>query len=271
MSRYPLEGYRERCDRTSCSAAITAQSAPPGDPDHDRRDELRRAVRARQGGARPRRERARDEHDDRRRRHDARGARALEPARLPAAAVALRDEPGRPAQSRCDRGRGGPGREAAAAAACCSVRRSPTASPRCATSPRASTSGAPAATRFDRARRSRDQDRRAPRDHRLGEADLHQGRRQRGRTTTPRSRSSRAPTWSCSTACRAARPPRRRSSSSTSGSRRWRRSGPPSTRCSSWASTARSSSSCRAASGAGRTSPRRSRLAPTPSRSAWPR
>ena len=54
------------------------QAAPPRHPDHDRRHELRRAVGAGQGGARARRERGRHEHDDRRRRHDARGARALE-------------------------------------------------------------------------------------------------------------------------------------------------------------------------------------------------
>ena len=39
-----------------------------------------------QGGARPRRDRGRHQHDDRRRRHDRGGARALEDARLPAAA-----------------------------------------------------------------------------------------------------------------------------------------------------------------------------------------
>ena len=51
------------------------EAAPPRHPDHDRGDELRRAVGAGQGGARARRERGGHEHHHRRRRHDARGAR----------------------------------------------------------------------------------------------------------------------------------------------------------------------------------------------------
>ena len=74
-------------------------------------------------------------HDHRRRRHDARGARALEDARLPGAAVALRHEPAttcaRPTRSRSSSARA----PSPAAAACCSARRSPSASPRCATLP----------------------------------------------------------------------------------------------------------------------------------------
>ena len=55
VSRYPLEGYRERCDTDvrlgtwPAGAAVRAE-----DPGHDRRDELRRAVGARQGGTRRR-------------------------------------------------------------------------------------------------------------------------------------------------------------------------------------------------------------------------
>ncbi|MFO1073044.1 MAG: glutamate synthase-related protein [Geminicoccaceae bacterium] len=64
-----------------------------------------------------------------------------------------------------------------AAAACSWARRSPTVSPRCAPCPRASTSARPAAIGLDRAGRSGDQDPRIARDHRLGEADLRQGRR----------------------------------------------------------------------------------------------
>ena len=56
--------------------ALRAEPAPAEDPDHDRRHELRRALGAGEGGARPRRERRRHVHDDGRRRHDARGARA---------------------------------------------------------------------------------------------------------------------------------------------------------------------------------------------------
>ena len=98
---------------TSCSATRhREEAAAPEDPDHDRRHELRRAVGAGQGGARPRRERGRHVDHDRRRRHDAGGARALRAARLPAAALALRHEPRRPAPRRRDRGRGRPGRQA---------------------------------------------------------------------------------------------------------------------------------------------------------------
>ena len=113
VSRYPLEGYRERCDTdVVLGDRFAAEAAAPGDPDHDRRDELRRALGAGQGGARPRRDRDGHVDDDRRRRHDRGGARALRDARLPAAALALRDEPGRPARARRDRDRRRPGRQA---------------------------------------------------------------------------------------------------------------------------------------------------------------
>ena len=87
MSRYPLEGYRERCDTTVTLGARHAEVplelkipitiagmsfgalSAPG-----------------QGGARARRERGRHVDDDGRRRHDAGGARPLGAARLPAAA-----------------------------------------------------------------------------------------------------------------------------------------------------------------------------------------
>ena len=53
MSRYPLEGYRERCDTdVTLGARHAAEAAPPRDPDHDRGHELRRALGAREGGAR---------------------------------------------------------------------------------------------------------------------------------------------------------------------------------------------------------------------------
>ena len=64
-------------DRRHDRDPVRARADPARHPDHDRRDELRRAVGAGQGGARPRSDRGRDLHDDRRRRHDARGARAL--------------------------------------------------------------------------------------------------------------------------------------------------------------------------------------------------
>ena len=87
-------------------------AAAAEDPDHDRGHELRRALGAGEGGARPWRDRDGHGDDDRRRRHDRGGARALRDARLPAAAVALRDEPGRPAPLRRDRDRHRPGRQA---------------------------------------------------------------------------------------------------------------------------------------------------------------
>ena len=79
VSRYPLEGYRERCDTdVILGTRFAKKPLAPEDPGHDRRDELRRALGAGQGGARPRRQRGRHLDDHRRRRHDARGARALE-------------------------------------------------------------------------------------------------------------------------------------------------------------------------------------------------
>ena len=92
--------------------ALRQDAARARDPDHDRGHELRGAVRAREGGARTRRDRGGHLDDDRRRRHDAGGARALEDPRLPAPPVSLRDEPGRPAPRGRDRGRRRPGREA---------------------------------------------------------------------------------------------------------------------------------------------------------------
>ena len=60
VSRYPLEGYRERCDTdVVLGTRFAKQAARAEDPGHDRRDELRRAVGAGQGGARPRRQRGR--------------------------------------------------------------------------------------------------------------------------------------------------------------------------------------------------------------------
>ena len=73
VSRYPLEGYRERCDTdVVLGDAHASQAARAEDPDHDRGHELRRAVGAGEGGARPRRDRDGHLDDDRRRRHDAR-------------------------------------------------------------------------------------------------------------------------------------------------------------------------------------------------------
>ena len=105
--------------------------------------------------------------------------RASADAGLPVPAVALRHEPRRPARAPT-RSRSWSARAPSpAAAACCWARRSPSASPRMrdlAGRHRPAQRLPP--SRLDRARRPRDQDPRAARDHRLAEADLRQGRRQ---------------------------------------------------------------------------------------------
>ncbi len=153
ISRYPLEGYRETLRHQRRARHPLRQEADRAeDPDHHRRHELRLALRPGQGGARPRRDARRHLDHHRRRRHDRGGARPLADPRLPVPAVALRHEPdgpaGAPTRSRWWSARA-PSR---AAAACCSARRSPTASPPCAPCPRASTSARPAGTRTGRAR-----------------------------------------------------------------------------------------------------------------------
>ena len=66
VSRYPLEGYRERCATdVVIGTRFAREPITARHPDHDRRDELRRAERAREGGARPGRIRNGNEHDDR--------------------------------------------------------------------------------------------------------------------------------------------------------------------------------------------------------------
>ncbi len=78
VSRYPLEGYRERCATdVTLGHALREAAGRAGHPDHDRRHELRGAVGAGQGGAWPRRKRRRHLDHHRRRGHAARGARSL--------------------------------------------------------------------------------------------------------------------------------------------------------------------------------------------------
>ena len=103
-------------------------------------------------------------------------------------------------------------------------------SPRCGAS-KGSTSERKPSSRLDGPGRPRNQDRRAPRDHRLGEADPRQGRRDEDvlRRRARRERGQRP--RSSSTGCRAGRPRRRTSSSSTSVFRRCRRCASPSRRC----------------------------------------
>jgi hypothetical protein len=145
MSRYPLEGYREKCATDGARHALRQEADRAGHPDHHRRHELRRAVGQREGSARPRRHR--DGHLDhhRRRRHDAAKSGVVEDAGLPVPALALRLQPGRPAPRRRHRGRGRPGRQARRRRHAAGPEGQP-ARGRMRTCPRASTSAAPAAT-----------------------------------------------------------------------------------------------------------------------------
>ena len=195
VSRYPLEGYRERCATdVTLGHPLREGADPPRDPDHDRRDELRRPLGPGQGGARARRQRGGDQHDHRRRRHAARGARALEQARLPDPALALRDEPRRPAPRRRGRGRGRPGREARRRrdAARAEDLRPGRRDARPAEGHRPAQRLPP--PRLDRARRPRDQDRRAARDHRLARSRSTSRSAPPAPTSTSLSRSRPAPT-----------------------------------------------------------------------------
>jgi hypothetical protein len=114
ISRYPLEGYREKCcdQRGDAGRPPREKAHRAGHPDHHRGHELRRAVGRGEGGAGARRDDGRHLDHHGRRRHDRGGARAFEAAGLPVPAVALRHEPRRPAPRRRHRGGGGPGRQA---------------------------------------------------------------------------------------------------------------------------------------------------------------
>ena len=113
ISRYPLEGYREKCatDVTlgtrfakkpiTLKIPITIAGMSFGSLSAPAKEALGRGA-----------SRRRHLDHDRRRRHDAGGARAFHAAGLSGAALALRHEPGRPAQGRRHRGRGRAGRQA---------------------------------------------------------------------------------------------------------------------------------------------------------------
>ena len=146
ISRYPLEGYRERCGTNvvlgtrhakkpiELKIPITIAGMSFGSLSAQAKEALGRgatiagtSTTTGDGGM------------------TRGGARAFEDAGLPVSAVALRHEPAticaRPTRSRSSSARA----PSPAAAACCSARRFPTASPRCAPCPRASTSARPAA------------------------------------------------------------------------------------------------------------------------------
>ena len=178
ISRYPLEGYREKCatDVTigtrfakkpiTLKIPITIAGMSFGSLSAQAKEALGRGASAvgtstttGDGGMTPE-ERAAFQHPG-----------------LSGPAVALRHEPGRSAQGRRDRGRDRPGRQAR--------RRRHAARPEDLQARRRDAHAAgghrPAlglpASGLDRPRRSRDQDPGTARDHRLGEADLRQGRR----------------------------------------------------------------------------------------------
>ena len=113
LSRYPLEGYREKCDtKTVLGTRFAKQADRAGDSDHDRRHELRRAVGEREGGARPRGDRVGTSTTTGDGGMTPEERRVVEDAGLPVPAVALRLQSGRPAPGRRHRGRHRPGRKA---------------------------------------------------------------------------------------------------------------------------------------------------------------
>ncbi len=165
---------RHRCD---AGHALRQEADPAQDSHHHRRHELWRAGRQCQGSNRPRRDLHGHQHDDRRWRHDPGRTPVLEDPCLSGAAFAIRPEPRRSTPRRCDRGGDRAGRQAR--------RRRHAAGPedhRARGQDAQSARGHRSAqrlppSRLDRPRRSHHQDPGDPRDHRLGEADLCEGRR----------------------------------------------------------------------------------------------
>ena len=73
ISRYPLEGYREKCATdVTIGTRFAKKPIHVEDPDHHCRNELRGVVGTGEGGARARRQCGGHIDDDRRRRHDRR-------------------------------------------------------------------------------------------------------------------------------------------------------------------------------------------------------
>ena len=107
----PWRVSREMRDGRCARIALCQEADRAEDPDHDRRHELRLAVRQRQGSARPWRYRDGHLDDDGRRRHDPGGAATLQDACLSASAVTLWHESRRFAQGGRHRGGRRPGRQ----------------------------------------------------------------------------------------------------------------------------------------------------------------
>ena len=177
-SRYPLEGYREKCHTKTVlgtrfakkpielAIPITFAGMSFGSLSANVKEALGRA--ATELGT---------SHHHRRRRDDPGGAAILEDAGLPVPALALRLQPRRPAPGRRHRGRDRAGRQARwrrhAAGPEDQPARGRDAHAACGHRPAL---GLPA-PRLDRAGRPGDQDQRAARDHRLEGADLREDRR----------------------------------------------------------------------------------------------
>ena len=187
MSRYPLEGYRERCDTDVVLGSRFAKK-----PLH-----LKIPITIAgmsfgslsaqcEGGAGSRRDRGGHLDNDGRWRHVGRGARTVADAGLSIPAVALRHEPGRSAQGRCHRDRDRAGGQARwrRHAAGAEDHRSRRGDADAAEGHRSALRVA--SPRLDRAGRSRDQDPRVARDHRLAKADLSSRSAARGPITTSR-------------------------------------------------------------------------------------
>ena len=180
ISRYPLEGYREKCGTdvvlggrhakkpiaskipvTIAGMSFGALSGPAKEALGRGASSVGTSTTTGDGGM------------------TGGGARAFLNSRSISTSVALRHESGRSAQGRCHRGGGGAGARSRAAAACFSAKRSPPRSRHAGSAGRASTSDRLPPSRLDRSRRSRDQDRGIARNHGLGKADLREGRRAR--------------------------------------------------------------------------------------------
>ena len=113
VSRYPLEGYREKCATdVTLGTRFAKKPIQLKIPITIAGMSFGALWRQRQGGHRPRRDLHGHQHHHRRRRHDPGGAPILEDPGLSGAALALRPEPRRSPPRRCDRSGDRAGREA---------------------------------------------------------------------------------------------------------------------------------------------------------------
>ncbi|MND95584.1 hypothetical protein D3C80_878440 [compost metagenome] len=166
--------------RHRCAAwhPLRQEADPPENSGNHRRHEFWRAVGQRQRGAWPWCDHRRHQHHHGRRRHDPGRTRPVAAPGVPVPAVALWHEPRRPAQGRCHRDRPWPGcqagrwRHAAGHEGDRARGRHAHLADRRRPAQRLPPPG------LDRPGRPGDQDRRDPRDHRLGKTHLREDRRQ---------------------------------------------------------------------------------------------